>query len=74
MVAFHAGYIEKANTTLQMVRDLEEKVRDISARVLQVEAVAAIPIGQIADSIRRIGEYSGDICESVINYIIGQEV
>ena len=73
MEAFHVGDIGRANATLQMVRDLEEKTREINARVLQVEAVAAIPAGQIADSIRRIGEYSGDICESVINYIIGQE-
>lgn len=73
MEAFHVGDIGRANATLQMVRDLEEKTREINARVLQVEAVAAIPAGQIADSIRRIGEYSGDICESVINYVIGQE-
>ena len=73
MEAFHTGDIEKANATLQMVRDLECKIRDINTGVLQIEAVAAIPAGQIADSIRRIGEYSGDICESVINHIVGQE-
>ena len=73
MEAFHAGDIKKANATLQRVRDLEEKTRDINTRVLQFEAVEAIPAGQIADSIRRIGEYSGDICESVINYLVGQE-
>jgi len=55
------------------VRDLEEKTRDIDTRALDLEAVAAIPMGQISDSIRRIGEYSGDICECVINYIVGQE-
>ncbi|HOI58759.1 MULTISPECIES: phosphate uptake regulator PhoU [unclassified Methanoculleus] len=73
MEAFHSGDIMKANTTLQKVRDLEEMTREISTRVLRYEAVTAIPVGQIADSIRRIGEYSGDICESVINYTVGQE-
>ena len=72
MEAFHTGEIEKANTTLERVRDLEEMTREIDTRVLRFEAVKAIPTGQVADSIRRIGEYSGDICESVINYTVGQ--
>ncbi|MDV2482070.1 phosphate uptake regulator PhoU [Methanoculleus sp. Wushi-C6] len=73
MEAFHTGDLKKANATLQKVRDLEERTREINTRALQSEAVAAIPVGQIADSIRRIGEYSGDICENVINHIVGQE-
>jgi phosphate uptake regulator len=73
MEAFHTGDIEKANATLQGVRDLEEMTHDIDTRVLRFEAVTAIPMGQIADSIRRIGEYSGDICECVINYTVGRE-
>jgi phosphate uptake regulator len=73
METFHAGDIRKANATLQRVRDLEEKTRDIDTRALDLEAVAAIPMGQISNSIRRIGEYSGDICECVINYTVGQE-
>ncbi|MCK8519459.1 phosphate uptake regulator PhoU [Methanoculleus sp. 7T] len=73
MEAFHTGDIRKANATLQAVRDLEDTTREVNAQVLRFEAVAAIPLGQIADSVRRIGEYSGDICECVINYIVGQE-
>ncbi len=73
MEAFHTGDVEKANATLQRVRDLEETTRDIVTRVLRFEAVTAIPIGQITDSIRRIGEYSGDIGECVINYTVGRE-
>jgi phosphate uptake regulator len=73
MEAFYTGDIKKANATLQRVRDLEEMTRDITARVLRFEAVAAIPTGQIAESIRRIGEYSGNISESVINYTVGEE-
>jgi len=73
MEAFHTGEIEKANATLERVRDLEETTREIDTRVLRSEAVTAIPTGQVADSIRRIGEYSGDICESVINYTVGRE-
>lgn len=73
MEAFHMRDIGKANATLQRVRDLEEKTREINTRALRFEAVTAIPTGQIADSIRRIGEYSGDICENIINYAVGEE-
>jgi phosphate uptake regulator len=71
--AFFEGDISKANATLEKVPILEEKTRKISTHVLRFEAVAAIPAGQIADSIRRIGEYSGDICENIINNMIGKE-
>ncbi|WP_292520780.1 phosphate uptake regulator PhoU [Methanoculleus sp.] len=74
MEAFHTGDIRKANETLQTVRDLEEKTREINARALRLEAVAAILLVQIAESIRRIGEYSGDISESVINYAVGEGI
>lgn len=73
METFYTGDIKKANATLQRVRDLEEMTREIAARVLRFEAVTAIPAGQIAESIRRIGEYSGNISESVINYTVGEE-
>ncbi len=73
MEAFHAGDMTKANATLLRVRDLEEKTRDIDIGALGLEAVMAIPVGQISDSIQRIGEYSGDICECTINYTVGQE-
>jgi phosphate uptake regulator len=74
MEAFFEGDILKANAALEMVSDLEGRTRMISTRALQFEAVAAIPVGQIADSIRRIGEYSGDICENVINHLVGKEI
>ncbi|WP_292407879.1 MULTISPECIES: phosphate uptake regulator PhoU [unclassified Methanoculleus] len=73
MEAFHTGDTRKANATLQRVHDLEKLTREINTRVLLLDAVTAIPMGQITDSIRRIGEYSGDISESVINYTVGEE-
>ncbi len=73
MEAFHEGDIRKANATLKMVQDLEEECREISTRVLQYEAATAIPAGYISDSIRGIGEYAGDICEHIINHLIGTE-
>ncbi len=74
MEAFYSSDIVKANEILAMVPDLEERSREISGRTLQYDAVTAIPLGSIADSIRRIGEYSGDICENIINHLIGNEL
>jgi hypothetical protein len=34
---------------------------------------AAVPIGNIAESIRRAGEYAGDISETVINLLVENE-
>jgi hypothetical protein len=37
---------------------------------LKQETIVAISLGYIVESIRRAGEYSGDISENVINYIV----
>ncbi|RXE55494.1 PhoU family transcriptional regulator [Methanoculleus taiwanensis] len=74
MEAFYCSDIVKANEILKMVPDLEEQSRQISGRSLQYDAVTAIPLGSVADSVRRIGEYSGDICENIINHLIGKEL
>jgi phosphate uptake regulator len=74
MEAFYEEDIQKSNETLKRVHDLEERCKEISTRALRYEAVMAIPIGSISDSIRRIGDYSGDICENVINHLIGEEM
>ncbi|KUG19270.1 MAG: AbrB/MazE/SpoVT family DNA-binding domain-containing protein [Methanomicrobiaceae archaeon] len=73
MESVFEGNLRKANETIKLVQGLDEQCKEISARALQHEAVVAIPIGHMSDSIRRIGEYSADICENVINYVIGEE-
>ncbi|MGA9087240.1 MAG: phosphate uptake regulator PhoU, partial [Methanoregula sp.] len=46
---------------------------DISNMAFKQETVAAISISYIAESIRRAGEYSEDIAENVINYIVEED-
>jgi len=41
--------------------------------VLNEEGSIALSVGYIVESIQRIGEYSQDISETVINYVIGEE-
>ncbi|TAJ44044.1 phosphate uptake regulator PhoU [Methanofollis fontis] len=65
--------IKTANATIQHVEDLEEQARAINTHALDYDAATATALVSISDSIRRIGEYSGDICESIINHLIHEE-
>jgi hypothetical protein len=40
---------------------------------LQQKGAIAISLGYIEESIRRTGEYSGDLAEYVINYLIEED-
>ncbi|HDR73303.1 MAG TPA: phosphate uptake regulator PhoU [Methanoculleus sp.] len=73
MDAFSRGDLRKANDTIQMGRKLEELCKEISTRALKYESQVAISIVHISDSIRRIGDYSADICEVTINHLIMEE-
>ena len=55
-----------------MNRSLLSKIfaGDINNMVLKQETMAAVSIGYIAESIRRAGEYAGDISETVINLLV----
>jgi phosphate uptake regulator len=71
MEAFYDENIEAANTTIGKIPRLEQECRTISTQALGYEAETAIHIVYISDSIRRIGDYSADICESIINHLVG---
>jgi len=73
MDAFHNKDLIKANDTILMVKKLENMCKTISTRALKYESQVAIFIVHISDSIRRIGDYSADICEVIINHLIGEE-
>jgi phosphate uptake regulator len=74
MDAFHSKDLIKANDTIMMINKLEDMCKAISTNALEYESQVAIYIVHISDSIRRIGDYSTDICEVVINHLIGEEV
>jgi len=64
--------LEGANATIGGVEDLEVQARAINRAALEFDAATATAIVSISDSIRRIGEYSGDICENIINNLINE--
>ena len=61
--------IKKANDNIDAVDILVEKCEDINNKALNL-GIEAVPVVYIVESIRRTGEYSGDISELTINYLI----
>jgi len=64
---------KSANDTIESVSKLEIKCKEINRLALEKKGELAVSIGYIVDSIRRIGDYSSDISENVINYLTGEE-
>lgn len=65
------GNLMKANEIINDSLLFEEKCNEINRQALNYEAHVAIPVVAISDSMRRVGDYSSDICENVINYVTG---
>ena len=65
--------VNLANETIETVKKLENKCKEINKLALKQKDDSVISLGYIIDSIRRIGDYSGDISESVINHLIAEE-
>ncbi len=69
--SFFRKDLQASIENIESVYHLEKLCEEINSLALRQESSQALAIGYIADSIRRIGEYSQDISEHVINYIIG---
>jgi phosphate uptake regulator len=54
--------------------DMKEAHRNINNMVLKQDAQVALNIAYISESIRRAGEYAGDISETVINLLVENEI
>ncbi len=71
--AFTKKEIKEANETIDLSDTLETMCEEIDKLALKQDPPAAISLGYIVESIRRIGEYAEDISETVINHLIGEE-
>jgi phosphate uptake regulator len=71
--AFFRKDIQNSNEIIEAVKKLENLCDKINTMVLNLEGSIALSVGYIIESIQRIGEYSEDISETVINYLIGEE-
>jgi len=73
IISFFNNNMKDAQQNIESVAELESLCTDINNMALSQETPVAISIGYIAESIRRSGEYAGDISENVINYLIEED-
>jgi Na+/phosphate symporter len=62
--------IRSANESLDRLGSLLEKCEQINQAAQHVKSAFSIPVTDIAESIRRTGEYASDISELVINNLV----
>jgi len=65
--------VKAANENIESVLKLENKLKEINKQTLKQKGEHVISLGYIVESIRRIGDYSSDISEHIINHIVGEE-
>ena len=68
--ALFTSNMELAHQTIESVTDLTPLCDAIAAHSPKKEDASSVALNNIAESIRRMGEYSGDISELVINYAV----
>lgn len=73
IISFFNTDMKEAHRNIESINALEKICGDINNMVLKQETLVAINIGYIAESIRRSGEYAGDISETVINLLVENE-
>lgn len=73
IVSFFNDDMKDANRNIESIHALEKICGDINNLVLKQDTLVAIHVGYIAESIRRAGEYAGDISETVINLLMESE-
>jgi phosphate uptake regulator len=73
IISFFNTDMKEANRNIESITALENICGDINNMVLKQDTLIAINIGYIAESVRRAGEYAGDISETVINLLAENE-
>jgi phosphate uptake regulator len=62
-----------SNQSFDSLEKLEELCEEINTLALKHKGAIAISVGYIVESVRRVGEYSVNISEMVINHLIADE-
>ncbi|MGA2914037.1 MAG: PhoU domain-containing protein [Methanoregula sp.] len=70
IVSFFNSDMKDANRNIESINALENICGEINNIVLKQDTMIAISLNYISESIRRAGEYAGDISETVINLLV----
>jgi phosphate uptake regulator len=74
IVSFFKADIRGSNRNIESVGELERTCEEINTLARTQDIEIAIALRNMAESIRRAGEYSGDISENVINYLVEEKI
>jgi phosphate uptake regulator len=70
IVSFFNSDMKDANRNIESINALENICGEINNMVLKQDTMIAISLNYISESIRRSGEYAGDISETIINVLV----
>ena len=62
--------IDKANSNIELTNTLKDACENVSYHLNNNDVEPSIALSYIIESIRRTGEYSADISELIINYLV----
>jgi phosphate uptake regulator len=74
IVTFFNADMKEAHRNIESITALETICGEINNMVLKQDTLIALNIAYISESIRRAGEYAGDISETVINLLVEDEI
>jgi phosphate uptake regulator len=74
IVTFFNADMKEAHRNIESIMELENICGEINNMVLKQDTLVALNIAYISESIRRAGEYAGDISETVINLLVENEL
>jgi phosphate uptake regulator len=73
IVSFFNSDMKEANRNIESVNVMQDLCQEINNIELKQNTLVAISLNYISESIRRAGEYGGDISETVINLLVERE-
>ena len=73
IIAFFNADMRGSHKNIEQVEKLEEICENINTLAMKKDPFVAVSLRYIAESVRRSGEYAGDISESVINYLVEEK-
>ncbi|MCU0633137.1 MAG: AbrB/MazE/SpoVT family DNA-binding domain-containing protein [Methanolinea sp.] len=74
IVSYFKADIKESHANIEQVEVLERLCQDITSHSTALDPEVAVPLRYIAESIRRAGEYAGDISENVINMLVEDRI
>jgi phosphate uptake regulator len=63
-----------SHRNIEAVAGLETACEEVAGMVMEEDTKTAVALTYVVESIRRTGEYAGDISENVINYLVEEQL